>query len=174
MKKMPLALSLLSVSMVLLALMSSANGMTETTTCINSSYLQSQITLNVSGSLTTVVETPIPCTYGCQNNIGRYGADCASNPYVLPVGFYAGILIFSVILLGLGVWRKHYIFTFVPAVLFIMLAFASFNVDMGGQSSTMLIMVYMNWFGAFVSFVFTLVGMLDSLKSRRARRNGQL
>lgn len=59
------------------------------------------ITKNESGTITEFVFTePTSCTFGCEENLTKWGADCVEPPYIVTIQVIVGI----VLLFGFLVW----------------------------------------------------------------------
>lgn len=88
------------------------------------------------------------------------------------IEFFVMILGGAVASLIVGIMKKKWLLTMFATVLFLMLALQAFKIEVVSGGVTLIfqdiIITYLGWFGGFVSFIFTLVGMANTVRQKRA------
>ena len=144
-----------------LALLPGAQAFQPVYSCIDDWSMEVVLDINDSGNLSRISQDLIPCPHGCMNNIGRYGADCLNAPQAMPIEFYLLILLLAGSLLALGVWRQRWLFCMSSSILFIYIAFQSFNIVIMSQSYFLPQLVMLSWFASIIAMMFTMIGAVQ-------------
>ena len=75
-----------------------------------------------------------------------------------------------------GIKYKRWLLTMFSTILFLVLAFTAFRIEVVSGGVTLyfeeIVIILLNWFGAIVAFIFTLVGMLGAFKDRNKKTPG--
>lgn len=135
--------------------------------CINSSYLRTTIEYTEDSNTTALVQRPLYCPFGCQADIGRYGADCANPPFALPLTLYLLIFGLTLACLVFGVIKQLWLPCLFASVFFMYLAFQAFMLEMNGQQFTIMPLIMLSAFAGIVSLVFTLYGVIEAYKNAK-------
>lgn len=76
------------------------SGFTWENSCQDNVTLLKEISFDLDGTVSTLNQT-VPCPNGCEENLGKYGADCVEPEYVITLWVFAGfaVIIFIVLLI---------------------------------------------------------------------------
>lgn len=86
----------LLITIGIMALLLAPTVTATTYTCINSSYLLRTINITKTESSTVTPYTwseTLYCPHGCEDGLGKYGADCIDPPYLTTLYVLMGIVI---------------------------------------------------------------------------------
>lgn len=90
------------------------------------------------------------------------------------IQFFIILLVASVGSLYMGLKYKKWLLTMFSTVLFGVLAFSAFRIEVvtGGVNLVFqeIALVLLMWLGTFAGFIFTLVGMVDHLRTSRGKK----
>lgn len=77
----------------------------------------------------------------------------------------------------IGVKSERWIFSLFSLVLFLVLSFQSYDIEVVSAGSTVSfvepVMILINWLGSFFAFAVTLYGAISTLKMRKASKQNQ-
>jgi hypothetical protein len=135
-----------------------------TYSCADSNTLEVLLVINDSGNYSRISQDSIPCPYGCVEGIGRYGADCLNPPQAMPMEFYLLIMGLSGALLFIGVARKRWFACMASTVLFLYIAFQSFNITIMSQAYYLPQLVVLAWAASIFGTMFTVVGAVQYIR----------
>jgi hypothetical protein len=135
--------------------------------CINESYVQFGTGIIIGGIPSDVTLEPIYCPQGCIDNSGQYGADCAVKPITgMMLEIFLSISLMGLGSLALGIWKKKWLPCMFSTIIFLMLSFQGLGgvvVMFNGEIRIYqdIILVYLLWFGAMVSTIYSFVGFIN-------------
>jgi len=93
------------------------------------------------------------------------------------IEFFVMLLAGAVTSLVVGIKYKKWLLTMFSTILFLVLAFSAFKIEIVSGGVTLvfqdIVIIYLSWFGGFVSFIFTLIGTVNQLRSRNQQPQQQ-
>lgn len=154
----------MSVVVALSIMIITAQGFQSVNTCVNETHMISSLVIDDNGTVSIIEQPAIPCPHGCVDNIGRYGADCLNPPQAMPMEFYLIILGLAAVLLFVGYAKKRWFASMVSTVLFLFIAFQSFNVTIMSQAYYLPSFAVLAWMASIVGTGVTMVGAVQYVR----------